>query len=100
MFLVGFFCLVELTRRRGPEDDMAGWHHQLNGCEFERALGDCEGQGSLDCCSPWGRRQQILRDWTAADSGVAEEKVSCLRYQQFSGYAEPCVGGAQWETFI
>ena len=31
-----------------------GWHHQLNGHESEQALGDSEGQGSLECCSPWG----------------------------------------------
>ena len=36
------------------EDEMVGWHHQLNGHEFEQALGDGEGQGSLVCCSPWG----------------------------------------------
>ena len=39
------------------EDKMVGWHHQLNGREFEQALGDGEGQGSLVCCSPWGRKQ-------------------------------------------
>jgi len=33
------------------EDEMVGWHYQLNGQEFEQALGD--GQGSLACCSPW-----------------------------------------------
>ena len=33
---------------------MVGWHHQLNGHEFEQTLGDSEGQGSLVCCSPWG----------------------------------------------
>ena len=33
---------------------MVGWHHQLNGQEFEQAPGDDEGQGSLVCCSPWG----------------------------------------------
>ena len=38
------------------EDEMVGWHHQLNGHEFEQALGDGEGNGSLACCSPWGRR--------------------------------------------
>ena len=37
-------------------DEMAGWHHQLNGHEAEQALGDGEGQGSLACCSPWCRR--------------------------------------------
>ena len=35
------------------EDEMAGWHHRLNGHEFEQVLGDAEGQGSLTCCSPW-----------------------------------------------
>ena len=35
------------------EDEMDGWHHQLNGHEFEQALGDGEGQGTLGCCSPW-----------------------------------------------
>jgi len=32
------------------EDEMVGWHHQLNGHEFEQTLGDSEGQGSLVCC--------------------------------------------------
>ena len=36
---------------------MAGWHHWLNGHEFEQALGDGEGQGSLARCSPWGRKE-------------------------------------------
>ena len=39
------------------EDEMVGWHHRLNGHEFEQALGDGEGQGSLACCSPWGRKE-------------------------------------------
>ena len=34
------------------EDEMVGWYHQLNGHEFEQALEDGEGQGSLACCSP------------------------------------------------
>ena len=33
---------------------MVVWHHRLNAREFEQALGDGEGQGSLACCSPWG----------------------------------------------
>ena len=36
------------------EDKMVGWHHRLNGHEFEQILGDSEGQGSLECCGPWG----------------------------------------------
>ena len=42
------------------EDEMVGWHHWLNGHEFEQAPGDSEGQGSLACCSPWGRRESDL----------------------------------------
>ena len=39
------------------ENEMIGWHHRLDGYEFEQALGVGDGQGSLDmCCSPWGRR--------------------------------------------
>ena len=40
--------------KRTTEDKMIGWHHQLNGHEFEQAPGDGDGQGSLVCCSPWG----------------------------------------------
>jgi len=44
---------IEGRRRRGmTEDEMVGWHHQLDGHEFEQAPGIGEGQGSLACCSP------------------------------------------------
>ena len=36
---------------------MIGWHHRLNGHEFEQTPGDDEGQGSLVCCSPWGCKE-------------------------------------------
>ena len=39
------------------EDEMVGWHHRLDGHEFEPALGDGKRQGSLACCSPWGHKQ-------------------------------------------
>ena len=39
------------------EDEMAGWHHRLNGHEFEQTLGDSEGQGGLACCSPGGHKE-------------------------------------------
>ena len=39
------------------EDEMVGWHHWLNGQEFEQAWGDGEGQGSLACCSPQGHKE-------------------------------------------
>ena len=39
------------------EHEMVGWYHQFKGHQFEQALGDSEGQGSLVCCGPWGRRE-------------------------------------------
>ena len=39
------------------EDEMVGWHPRLNGHEFEQALSDGEGQGSLACYSPWGHKE-------------------------------------------
>ena len=47
---------IEGRRRRGQEDEMVGWHHQLDGHEFEQAPGVGNGQGGLVCCSPWGCR--------------------------------------------
>ena len=41
---------------------MLGWHHQLNGHEFEQALEDGEGQGSLACCSPWGCKGSVMTE--------------------------------------
>ena len=39
------------------DNEMVGWHHQLNGHEFEQMLGDGEGLGSLVCCSAWSREE-------------------------------------------
>ena len=49
------------------EDEMVGWHHRLNGYEFEQALRVGDGQGSLACCSPWGREESDTTEqlnWT------------------------------------
>ena len=43
---------IEGGKRRGRQDEMVGWHHQLNGHEFEQALGVGDGQGSLVCYIP------------------------------------------------
>ena len=43
--------------KRPTEDEMVGWHHQLDGPEFEQALGVGDGQGSVTCCSPWGCKE-------------------------------------------
>ena len=39
------------------EDEMVGWHHRLNGHEFDQTLGDSDRQGRLSCCSPWGHKE-------------------------------------------
>ena len=50
---------------------MVGWHHQLNGHEFEQAPGDGERQGSLVCCSPWGCKEpETPKQLNNNDKGV------------------------------
>ena len=44
------------------EDEMVGWHHWLNGHEFEQALEDGEGQGSLACCSSWDHKELDMNE--------------------------------------
>ena len=59
------------------EDEMVGWHHRLNGQEFEQAPGVGDGQGSLMCCGPWGRKEPDTTErlnWTGPRSFV----VLCL----------------------
>ena len=48
---------IEGRRRWATEDEMVGWHHRLNKREFEQTLKGSEGEGSLVCCSPWGRKE-------------------------------------------
>ena len=61
------------------EDEMVGWHYQLDGHEFEQALGVGDGQGSLACCSPWGCKEldtseQLNRtSWKRLESRLLEE---------------------------
>ena len=44
------------------EDEMVGWRHQLDECEFEQAVGVGDGQGSLACCSSWGRKESDMTE--------------------------------------
>ena len=45
------------------EDEMVGWHHKLDGREFEQAPGDGEQQENLACCSPWGHKDLDMTEW-------------------------------------
>ena len=44
-------------QKGATDDEMVGWHHQLNGHEFEQAPEDSEGQKRLMCCIPWGHKE-------------------------------------------
>ena len=54
------------------EDEMVGWHHQLNGHEFKQTLGDSEGQGSLACHSPWGCKESNMT-YQLNNNGIPRE---------------------------
>ena len=51
------FTIWATREKEVTEDEMVGWYHWLNGHEFEQTMGDSEGQASLACCSPWGRKE-------------------------------------------
>ena len=42
------------------EDEMVGWHHRLDGHEFQQTLGDSEGRGRLAFCGPWGHKESDM----------------------------------------
>ena len=58
------------------EDEMAGWHHQPDGHEFEQALEDGEGQGSLVCCSPWGCKESDVTERLNSNNKTIAEKFT------------------------
>ena len=67
------------------EDEMVGWCYRLNGLEFEQALVDGEGQGSLACCSPWGHKESDTTEWTTTTPIIESQCVSfhslwCMRF--------------------
>ena len=73
------------------EDEMVGWHHQLDGHEFEQALGVGNGQGGLACCSPWGRKESDRTEWLnwTAESPLriwlcSSRSVLCMVYRDGS----------------
>ena len=60
------------------EDEMVGWHHHLNGHEFEQSPGDDEGQESLVCFSPWGcKESNTTEELNNHDSWVSV--IYCMR---------------------
>ena len=52
---------------------MVGWHHGLNEYEFKRTPGDSEGQGSLACCSSWGRKESDTTEQLNNNKGMSAD---------------------------
>ena len=85
-------------RRRGWEDEMAGWHHWLDGREFEWTPGDGDGQGGLACCDSWGRKELDTTErlnWTETpgDSG-GQGSLACAAH----GVAKSQTWLSNWTT--
>ena len=83
--------------KRPTEYEMVGWHHRLDEDEFEQALGLGDGQGSLLCCSPWGRKESDMteqlnwterekieswttRDLTGKETEFLSDCITCAKY--------------------
>ena len=67
------------------EDEMVEWHHRFNGHEFEQAPRDGEGQESLACCNPWGRKESDMTERLNNRSVQAYTKnrgLSACRYSK------------------
>ena len=62
------------------EEEMVGWHHQLDGPEFECTLGAGDGQGGLVCFSPWGRKESDVTEWLNwTDTLIQNKKFEFLK---------------------
>ena len=66
---------------------MVGWHHRFSGHEFEPTLGNSEGQGSLVCCSPWGRKESDMLERLNNNNTATSEQVRDLTPQNSKAHA-------------
>ena len=76
---------LKAGEKEPTEDKMAGWHHWLNGHEFEQAPEDGKGQGNLACCSPWGHKESDVTEWLNNNKKICKNAwvnlLSILNYQ-------------------
>ena len=83
------------------EDEMVGWHHWLNGHEFEQAPGVGDAQGNLACYSPWGCKEldttEQLR-WTDSESQMERKKSERERERKEEREGERKVWGLSWQS--
>ena len=63
------------------EDEMVGWHHWLDGHEFEWTLGVSNGQGSLACFSPWGHKESDTTEWLNWTETIFSD-INCIIYRK------------------
>ena len=75
------------------EDEMVGWHHRLNGHEFEQTLGVGDGQGGLACCSPWGHRELDMTEQLNREGNGTPLQYSCLENPMDRGAWKAAVHG-------
>ena len=71
------------------EDEMAGWHHWLDGCEFEGTPGDGDGQGGLVCWDSWGCKEldmAELLNWPELKLSQAILYVDCILLSSLESY--------------
>ena len=69
------------------EDEMVGWHHRLDGHEFEQPLGVGDGQGGLACCSPWGRKElNMTEQLNCTETSKLAERHATFYAQKFLFY--------------
>ena len=82
------------------EDEMIGWHHQLDGREFEWSLGVGDGQGGLVCCNSWGRNESDMTEqlnWTEDELFVLFSNLGLIMAQQTSIHVN-CFMPRGWHT--
>ena len=68
-----FLSLWQLKEKGTTEDELVGWHHRLDGHEFEQAPGVGDRQGNLACCSPWGRKELDTTERLNSTEGIHKQ---------------------------
>ena len=85
------------------EDEMDGWHHRLNGHEFEQAPGAGDGQGSLACCTPWGCKESDTTEQLNWTDGFSSRQIILIFLLWSSYFPHLPVRGVllqEWEVGV
>ena len=82
------------------EDEMVGWHHWLDGHEFEKTLGDSEGQGSPACCSSWGCKESDTTEWLNNNNGYLLHSEQNLNSSTMAKHSSRIYLPLSWPHFV